>query len=293
MFTAPIPINSTTTLKAIATAAGLANSAVGTAVYTIAPPAATPTFSVPSGTYTSVQKVTISDATAGATIFYTTDGSTPTMASTPFAGPITVNATETIKAIATATGFSNSAVATATYTINLPSPDFQVAVNPSTLTIVAGKSGMATFTVTPQNGFNSAVSFACSGLPAEAACTFAPTSVTPNGAAVSSMLTVSTMGPSAAMRVPLPTSLRPNYAFLFPVLAMILGIAARWRQGLRSLQLLGMLVLLTVASALTSCNGANGGNPGTPIGTTVVSVNAAVAGAGPNHAANLTITITH
>jgi Chitobiase/beta-hexosaminidase C-terminal domain len=42
------------------------------------PPAATPSVSVPPGTYNSVQTVAISDATGGATIFYTTDGSTPT-----------------------------------------------------------------------------------------------------------------------------------------------------------------------------------------------------------------------
>jgi len=292
MFTAPIPINSTETIKAMAAAPGLANSAVATAVYTIAPPAATPTFSVPSGTYTSVQTVAISDTTAGATIFFTTDGSTPTAASTQYTGTISVKATETIKAIATATGFANSAVATANYTINLPPPpDFQVSVNPSTLTIVAGKSGMATFTVTPQNGFNSQVTFACSGLPAEATCTFAPTSVTPNGAAVSSTLTVGTMGPSAAMRLPLPTSLRLNYAFLFPVLAMVFGFVARRRGALRGLRLLSLLILLA-ASGLTSCNGQSSGNPGTPTGTSTVSVSAA-AGAGPNHAANLTITVTH
>jgi len=295
MFTAPIPINSTGTIKAIATAPGLANSAVATAVYTIAPPVATPTFSVPSGTYTSSQTVAISDATAGATIFYTTDGSTPSSTtSTQYTGPISVKVTETIKAIATATGFANSAMATANYTINLPPPpDFQVSVNPSALTIVAGKSGTATFTVTPQNGFKSPVSFACSGLPAEATCTFAPTSVTPNGAAVSSTLTVSTMGPSAAMLLPLPTSLRLNYAFLFPVLAMIFGFVVRRRGALRGLRLLSLLILLAAASGQTSCNGQSSGNPGTPTGTSIVLVSASAAGAGPNHAANLTITITH
>jgi hypothetical protein len=293
VFTVPIPVGSTATIKAIAAAPGLANSAVATAIYTIAPPAATPTFSVPSGTYTSVQTVAISDTTAGATIFYTTDGSTPSTASTQYTGTISVKATETLKAIATASGFSNSAVATASYTINLP--DFLLTVNPSALTIVAGQKGTATFTVTPQNGFNSQVSFACGVLPAETSCSFSPSSVTPSGAAISSTLTVSTMGPSAAMRMPMPTSLRPTYAFLFPVLAVLFAIAARRIRALRGLQLLGLLILLTVASGLSSCNGGNSAsrNPGTPIGTTTLSVTASAAGAGSSHSANLMITITH
>ena len=295
LYTGTITISSTTTLKAIAAANGRADSAVATAVYTIATPAATPTFSVPSGTYTSAQTVAISDTTAGATIFFTTDGSTPTTASTQYKGTITVNTTETIKAIATATGFADSAVATAAYTINLPTPDFLVSVNPSALTIVAGQSGKAIFTVTPQNGFNSQVSFACSGLPAEAACSFSPTSVTPNGAPMTSALTVTTTAASATLRVPVPTSQRPAYALLFPVLGMLLGFAARRRPAPRGLQFLGLLMVLIVASGLTSCNGGSGGNPGTPTGTSAVSVSASSAG-GPgalNHAANLTITITH
>jgi hypothetical protein len=186
-------------------------------------------------------------------------------------------------------------VATAMYTLNLPAADFQVSVNPTTLTIVAGQSGTATFTVTPKNGFNSQVSFACSGLPAEAACSFNPTSVTPSGSAVSSTLTVTTTAAIAAMRTPMPASQRPTYAVLFPVLAVIFGFAARRRQKLRGLSLLGLLVLLIVASGLTSCSGGSPatGNPGTPLGTTVASVSAAAGAGGPNHAANLTITITH
>lgn len=120
-YTGAITVNSTETIQAIATANGYSTSAVATAAYTITQ-AAAPAFSVAPGTYTSAQTVTISDATTGATIYYTTDGTTPTKASTPYTGAITVNSTETIKAIATASGFSTSAMSTATYIIGLPGP---------------------------------------------------------------------------------------------------------------------------------------------------------------------------
>src|SRR4029077_7592842 len=81
---------------------------------------ATPVFSPNGGTYTSAQTVTITDATTGAAIYYTTNGTTPTTASTLYTGPVTVSSTETLKAIAVASGYSNSAVATATYTIAAP-----------------------------------------------------------------------------------------------------------------------------------------------------------------------------
>ena len=117
-YTGAIPVAQTTTIKAMATASGLGNSGVGTATYTInVPQAATPTFSPAAGTYTTTQSVTISDATSGAAIFYTTDGNTPTTGSTRYTGAISVAQTTTIKAMATASGLGNSGVAVATYTI--------------------------------------------------------------------------------------------------------------------------------------------------------------------------------
>jgi hypothetical protein len=66
--------------------------------------AATPTFSPAGGTYASCQSVTISDSTGGALIFYTTDGSAPNLASTPYAAPISVCSGETLKAIGVVAG---------------------------------------------------------------------------------------------------------------------------------------------------------------------------------------------
>ena len=80
-------------------------------------PAPTPLFSIKAGHYTMPQSVNITDALAGATIYYTTDGTTPTTSSAQYSGPILVSSNETLKADATATGYLRSAIATAKYTI--------------------------------------------------------------------------------------------------------------------------------------------------------------------------------
>jgi hypothetical protein len=128
-YTGAITVSATATLAAIAVESGYSNSAVATAAYIITPVLPAPTFSPAAGTYTTSQSVTISDATSGTTIYYTTNGTTPTTSSTKYTGAITVSATETIKALAVETGYSNSAVATAAYTITpaLPAPTFSPA----------------------------------------------------------------------------------------------------------------------------------------------------------------------
>ena len=86
------------------------------------PTAATPTFNPAGGSYTTAQTVTISDTTAGATIRYTVDGSTPTASSTQYTGPITVSTSRTVNAIAIASGMANSAVGSAVYNIGATTP---------------------------------------------------------------------------------------------------------------------------------------------------------------------------
>ncbi|HTS09520.1 MAG TPA: chitobiase/beta-hexosaminidase C-terminal domain-containing protein, partial [Candidatus Eisenbacteria bacterium] len=112
-----LAISTTTTVKAIASGGGYVSSNVAVATYIIA--ANNPTFSPGSGTYPTAQNVTISDTTAGVTIYYTTNGSIPTTSSTPCSNPcsITVATSETVKAIAAGNGISQSGVAFATYTI--------------------------------------------------------------------------------------------------------------------------------------------------------------------------------
>lgn len=83
----------------------------------VEPTAATPTFSVAGGKYGEAQSVVLRDATAGAKVYYTTNGTAPTVASKVYSGAISVAATETIEAIAVADGYRSSAVAKSSYTI--------------------------------------------------------------------------------------------------------------------------------------------------------------------------------
>ena len=79
---------------------------------------ATPTFSPGAGNYTpgSTQSVVISSTTPGAAMYYTSNGTTPTTASTLYTVPVPVSTTTTLKAIATKAAFQDSAMGSAGYT---------------------------------------------------------------------------------------------------------------------------------------------------------------------------------
>src|ERR1035437_9179325 len=126
VYSGPVTVNATTTLKAVAYASGLTNSGVATAVYNIL--VAPPSFSPAGGNYLTAQTVTLGTTTAGAAIRYTTDGSAPSdTLGTVYSGPVTVSATTTLKAVAYASGLTNSGVATAVYNILVATPSFSPA----------------------------------------------------------------------------------------------------------------------------------------------------------------------
>jgi len=123
---------------------------------TVPPPgqADTPTISPGTGTYTTIQNVTLSDGTSGVSFYYTTDGSTPTTSSTLYTGPIAVSASETLQAIAVPTTGTSSAVASATYTVNLMTqppvilPAAATYAQPQTITMSSVTSGATIYYTT-------------------------------------------------------------------------------------------------------------------------------------------------
>lgn len=81
------------------------------------PQAATPVISPAAGSFPSSVAVSITDSTGGSTIYYTTNGTTPTTSSAKYTGAFTLTSSAAVQAIAAATGFTNSAVASAAYTV--------------------------------------------------------------------------------------------------------------------------------------------------------------------------------
>jgi hypothetical protein len=118
LYSGAIAVSSSMTVEAIAVASGYSASPVASGAYVIGTPAAAPTFSPPGGTYTATQLVTLSDTIAGASMYYTTNGTTPSVSATPYTGPITVSSSMTIEAVALASGYLTSPVASAAYVIN-------------------------------------------------------------------------------------------------------------------------------------------------------------------------------
>jgi N-acetylneuraminic acid mutarotase len=306
VYRGPITVSSSETINAVAGILGYfvldgiaadygpyVASANASASYTVnLPQVATPNFSVPSATYTSAQTVTISDATAGATIYYTTNGIAPSTLSTVYKGPITVSTSESIEAIAVANGLANSEIASAQYIINLPLPpsDFSIAASPASLTLAPGESGSITIAVTPLDRFNSAVAFSCSGLPLGASCSFSPATITPSGAKISTTITVTTSSTS--------TAFQHNSNSLLPrSLLAVVFCCVFWKKRRRPHLLLllvlsgtSMYLLNGCGTDMSSSGGTGGGSPVTSQPVTSIITVTATAGS-LQHTATFSLTV--
>jgi uncharacterized repeat protein (TIGR03803 family) len=120
LYSGPITVSTSETLTAIATLIDYTNSPAATAVFLIGPTAPQPVITPDGGSFTTVQTATITDSATGATIYYTTNGTTPTTSSTTYTGTISINSSETIEATAAVSGDFNSKPAVGVFAINRP-----------------------------------------------------------------------------------------------------------------------------------------------------------------------------
>ena len=147
-------VSLTTTITITISAAGIVGA-----------PTANPT----AGTYSENQSVALTSSTEGATIYYTTDGSEPTITggtTKQYTAPILVTGIEgqsittTIKAIAVKNGMQDSSVETFTYTIQIPVAKYTItatagangSISPGGAVRVAA-GGSQTFTISPSSGY--------------------------------------------------------------------------------------------------------------------------------------------
>jgi len=132
---------------------------------------AAPAFTPSPGTHTAPLSVTITSATGGATIYYTTDGSGPSRKASPvYKGPIQLTGKTTLKAYAYKKGLKASAVTTGVYTVTAPPPPpseiggtlFLATLTPQ-VGAVSGGFGSSTLTLT-QDQTAAILRFSSSGL---------------------------------------------------------------------------------------------------------------------------------
>jgi hypothetical protein len=117
LYSAPFALTSSVTVKARAFKTGFPDRAVASACFTNVPTGATPTIRPTGGNFNDSVTVTLACATSGATIRYTTNGSDPTASSTLYSAPFALTSSVTVKARAFKTGFPDSAVASASFTV--------------------------------------------------------------------------------------------------------------------------------------------------------------------------------
>lgn len=197
-------------------------------------------------------------------------------------------------------GDSYSAAATSN-AVSVSVEDFSASPTPTSATVRAGQSATFNLAVASLGGFNNAITFACSGVPQYATCTFNPSSVTPpaNGSA-SVQMTVTTAGTASAMASPMHRGPEIYSAFAILGFGGLLGLVfvpAQWKRKQHLCFMGGCAVLLTI---LIGCGGGGGSAsstpppPITPAGTSVVTITMTSNGGGVTltHSVQVNLTVT-
>jgi hypothetical protein len=268
----------------------------------LTPPAA-PSISPSGGTYTSVQTVTLSDSTSNAVMYYTLDGSAPGTSSTQYTGPITISSSTTLKAVAVASGYTMSAVSSATYTINLPPPDFSVSGSAVTVTAGATSGNTSTITVTPLAGFTGTVTLSATLASSPANAVNPPTiSFGANNkvnisstTALTAVLSISTTAATQNASIPSRRNgegwrAAGGMALACALLCSLVSARRRWKA-----LTFGLLLSIAIVAGVSACGGggsgkcANCGSAGTTHGSYTITVTGVSGSITKTAAVNLTV----
>lgn len=169
-------------------------------------------------------------------------------------------------------------------TTNLPSPDFSLKAQSTTLSISSGQSTSTEIGVNASGGFNQTVSLSCSGLPAGLSCAFSPSSVTPQNGTALSTLTIAKSSTSAQIH-PSPAPLVVGTSFAALLFCIPFGNRRRYKT------LLMVLFFAGVLGALSGCSSNSGGGVSSPPGPSTSSFTVTGTSGGSAHSVSISLTV--
>jgi hypothetical protein len=181
--------------------------------------------------------------------------------------------------------------------------NYTLGTNTPSATVASGASATYTLNLSGRNGYTGTITFACSNLPAGAACTFNPSSVVAHGdTPLSTVMTISTTAQSAALLRPAGPSATPPSPVLLAslggagLLGLLLAGSGPKARRRRTRIVFGVVLLMTLGTVVGCDNGnstiTSTASTGTPAGAYSVTATSTGTGTGaPTHSVNVTLVV--